>query len=105
MLGLISEEQLQQAHKINPLTGLEGLQLVTEIKRQVARRCHPDKITGTADDMYKMFNSRVDQLSKTGTGSPAEIWSAYCAVLEEEARAAELYIQHKAGVITVAGNC
>lgn len=97
-IGILSREQLQNAHVTNPLTGLDGLQLVSKIKRQVGKRWHSDKIIGPEDDMYKRFNSRADQLSKAGSGnlgSPAERWDAYTAVLQEEAVAAELYLQYK----------
>ncbi|KAL3151465.1 hypothetical protein ABBQ38_012466 [Trebouxia sp. C0009 RCD-2024] len=93
-LGILSKEQLQHARKKNPLTGLEGLLLVSKIKRQVGKRWHSDKNTGPEDDMYKRFNSRADQLSKAGSGNAAESWDEYCAVLREEARAAELYLQY-----------
>ncbi|KAL3145600.1 hypothetical protein ABBQ32_003148 [Trebouxia sp. C0010 RCD-2024] len=96
-LGFLSTEQLQHARRTNPLTGLEGLLLVSKIKRQVGKRWHSDKNTGPENDMYKSFNSRADQLSKAGSGKAAESWDEYCAALKEEARAAALYLQYKFG--------
>ena len=52
-LGFISKQQLLHAHVSNPLTGLEGLQLVATIKRQAGRLFHPDKMSGLDDGLYK----------------------------------------------------
>ena len=88
-LGFISKEQMQQAHARNPLA---DPQLVSKIRRQASKWFHSDKVTGKDDDMYKMFNSRVDKLSKAGFGDQAQLWSAYVANLADEAAAAGIFL-------------
>lgn len=93
--GLVPLTTLQHASSqpptiVHPLTGMEGLHLLNKIKRQVAFRFHSDKSAGVECDMYKEFNSRVDELTKARSGS--EGWTRYNHALSEEIDAAQQYL-------------
>ena len=73
----------------HPFGGKEGLQLLSHVKRKVGLRFHSDRSTGTESDVYKHFNSRVDELSK-----PTRGWARYNQILDEELEAASQYVHH-----------
>jgi len=65
LAGLIAPNVLHQSSSQpptihHPLLGIDGLQLLSRIKRQVALKFHSDKSVGVESDAYKQFNSRVD---------------------------------------------
>lgn len=76
----------------HPLGGKEGLQLLSHVKRKVGLRFHSDRSTGVESDVYKQFNSRVDELSKPTKGPRG--WTRYNQMLDEELEAACQYVHH-----------
>jgi len=97
LAGLIAPNVLHQSSSQpptihHPLLGIDGLQLLSRIKRQVALKFHSDKSVGVESDAYKQFNSRVDELSKA-TGDYIG-WTRYNQMLDVEIDAARQYLQH-----------
>lgn len=97
LVGLIALDVLHQSCSqpptiLHPLSGIDGLQLLSRIKRQVALKFHSDKSVGVESDAYKQFNSRVDELSKA-TGDYIG-WTRYNQMLDVEIDAARQYLQH-----------
>ncbi len=94
LVGLIALDVLHQSSSqpptvLHPLSGIDGLQLLSRIKRQVALKFHSDKSVGVKSDAYKQFNNRVDELSKANGG-----WTRYNQMLDVEIDAARQYLQH-----------
>ena len=76
----------------HPFAGKEGLQLLSHVKRKVGLRFHSDRSTGVESDVYKQFNSRVDEMSKATRGPGG--WTRYNQMLDEDLEAARQYVRY-----------
>lgn len=105
VMGLIPTEDLQDAaHDNGPCALVIGsgpaacinAAMISKVKRAVGRLLHSDRIASCnslLEDTYKMFNSRVSELTGRFSHNDAG-YRAYQSVLQAERKAALSYLEH-----------